>query len=190
MRRLLLLFFKISVLAFVMSYSSCGNTNMKERVENIIGKKIWIPQELINGEPPIKVVRYVRTSSCTSCKLELGLWRVYRKKLQNKFGENIQLNFIVDTKRREEATPLLSMYGFNNLSVIDTAGMFGLHNPKISDLGDDIVVIIDHADKVLMIGNPCKNHSIELAIDSIMNDILNNQEINAVKEQNYHNVPK
>jgi len=89
---------------------------------------VCMPNELFDTMSDFKIVRYVRPTSCTSCQLELGLWRVYQKRLHKKFGNKVNVKFIVETQNNKEASRLIKMYNFEQHTYIDTLGNFAENN--------------------------------------------------------------
>jgi len=136
-----------------------------------------MPLEISDTISPFKLVRYVKPSSCTSCQLELGVWRIYRKKLNNRYGNKIIIKFIIDTNNVNGVTELLSIYNLKNDSYVDSIGEFAKTNKGIDDIGSDVVMFLDNQNKILMVGNPCKNHKIRDLIDSTLTQYIINEHL-------------
>lgn len=131
-----------------------------------------IPTELSDSTTIINILRYIKPKSCTSCELDLGMWRVYKKNIHKKFGNKATLKFIVETANVKEADKLLSMYNFREDSYIDSIGVFIKNNPSISYIGSDVVMLVDKQKNVILIGNPCNDIEIQLITDSIINEYV------------------
>lgn len=85
------------------------------------------------------IFRYIDNPLCTSCQFKLGVWKAYNKRLRRKFGDNVKIRFLCETKRIDEAKNLFKMYGFKDFTVDSTLNFYeknGL-NPI---LGRDVVL--------------------------------------------------
>lgn len=153
---------------FVCSMTACVDSNTT-KIERAMQNPLNIPTELSDSISVIKIIRYVRPKSCTSCELELGMWRIYDKNIRKKFGDKAAIKFIVETTNVKETVKLLSMYNLNNNSYIDSTGMFTKYNPHISHIGSDVVMVVDKQNNVILIGNPCKDVEIQHITDSVLN---------------------
>lgn len=163
--------FTIAIL-FTITFS-CSRNSIHDMVRTAMNHPVKMPTELLDTFANFKIVRYVKPTSCTSCQLELGLWRVYRKKLQRKFGNNVAINFIIETDNISEVQRLLSMYKFLSNSYIDSLGTFIKDNAHITDIGDDVVMLIDNHNNIKLLGNPCKDDDIAYLIDCMLSDSPN-----------------
>lgn len=137
-----------------------------QRADNLINCTLKLP---VHNNQEFTIFRYIKINSCTSCQLQIGQWRVYKKKLKNRYHDNVKILFLIDTKNAEEAEKIVSMYHFSENVVIDTLGEFSSLNPHILPLEKDVVMLLDNNFSVKAIGNPCRYYKI----DSIYNDIIN-----------------
>jgi hypothetical protein len=101
------------------------------------------------------------------------MWRVYKKRLNKVFGDKVNIKFIISTKKIDEVTQLITMYQFHSNVYIDSVGTYINDNNELTGLGSDVVVLTDQQNRVLLIGNPCKNYKIQCTIDSILFNNLN-----------------
>lgn len=118
------------------------------------------------------ILRYIKPTSCTSCQLQMGMWKMYHKKMSKRFGKKIKIHFIIDTKNYHEAYKLSKTFNFTDNITIDTTGLFVKNNPEIKFLGNDIVMLLDSSFSVIAMGNPCKQDKI----DSLYKDIISTYE--------------
>lgn len=65
----------------ILSISSCSYNNKVRKVENIMKAKVYLPEELFDSTCIFKIVRYVKPTTCTSCQLNLGVWRVFKREI-------------------------------------------------------------------------------------------------------------
>ena len=116
------------------------------------------------------VVRYAKPASCTSCQLQLGQWKMYRRRMENRFGSDVSFFFVIDSDPAEygNVKSLLSMYGFSNDAFIDTAGIFINNNPAVAPLGRDVTMLNDSQGKIRFIGNPCKSDKTDSLYQKII----------------------
>ena len=78
--------------------------------------------------------------------------------------------FIVptETKNIEDAKFLFKIYGFDNVSVVDSSMNFYKTHNLNPILGKDVVFLLDSTNIILAIGNPIEN----LKIDSLFNSVI------------------
>lgn len=131
-----------------------------------------IPAEILDSTSIINIVRYVKPRSCTSCELELGKWRIYNRKLHRRYNDRVKIKIIVESNNVYETVRLLSMYGFRDNFLVDSIGSFIKSNPSVSQIGSDVVMVVDKQNKVVLIGNPCNDFEIRNITDSIINEYI------------------
>lgn len=142
----------------------------RTKIERLMRTPLIIPAELSDSTTVINIIRYIKPKSCTSCELDLGMWRIYNKNIYKKFGDRATVKLIVETTNVKETVKLLSMYNFRDDSFVDSIGIFIQDNPNISDIGSDVVMLVDNQKNVILIGNPCKDMEIQHITDSIINE--------------------
>lgn len=160
---------QISIAAIFLSccLAACFDSKTA-KVERVLATPLVLPEELSDTTSLFSIVRYVKPKSCTSCELDLGMWRIYRKNLQRRFKDKVGVKFIVETPKAKEVSKLLSMYKFMDISSIDSTGIFTQNNKAVSDLGFDVVMLVDNKNKVILIGDPSRNTQIQALTDSIV----------------------
>ena len=157
------------VILCICSAVACVDSN-RTKIERLMRTQLKIPAELSDSTSVINIIRYIKPKSCTSCELDLGMWRIYNKNLYKKFGDRATVKFIVETTNVKETVKLLSMYNFRDYSFVDSIGIFIQDNPNISDIGSDVVMLVDNHKNIILIGNPCKDIEIQHIVDSIINE--------------------
>ena len=117
----------------------------------------------INKQDPTQftILRYIDNPPCTSCQLKLGEWKVYYKKMKKMFGDKVGLYFLTETKNIEDAKFLFKIYGFDNVSVVDSSMNFYKTHNLNPILGKDVVFLLDSTNIILAIGNPIENLKID-----------------------------
>ena len=148
--------------------AACVDSNTT-KIERVMQNPLNIPIALSDSASIINIIRYVKPKSCTSCELDLGMWRIFNKNIHKKFGDKVAIKFIVETTNVNETVKLLSMYNLKDNCYIDSIGMFSESNPYVSHIGSDVVMIADKQNNVILIGNPCKDIEVQHITDSILN---------------------
>ena len=142
----------------------------RTKIERVMRTPLKIPTELSDSTSIINIIRYIKPKSCTSCELDLGMWRIYKKNIHKKFGEKATVKLIVETTNVKETTKLLSMYNFRDDSFVDSIGIFIQNNPNILGIGSDVAMLVDNQKNVILIGNPCRDIEIQHMADSIITE--------------------
>lgn len=91
----------------------------------------------------------------------MGDWRVYRRRMQNAFGDGIDYVFVINTTNIDEARDILEMYDFDDHAIVGDNLSFIEQNGLTDDLGKDFVLLLDSARRVVSIGNPCETPKAE-----------------------------
>ena len=171
---------------------SCENKNKKEIIDTIAewdGKEIVFPLHsvyTIQGEDTVyhndehakyKILTYVDTTGCTSCKLQLAKWKAFVSKIDSVSGGHVDFLFYMFPKDKKEFTYLMKRDKFTYPVCIDEKDSLNILNnfPK-----DDRfhTFLLDEQNRVVAIGNPIHNLKIkELYLKIIggenMSNILN-----------------
>ena len=106
--------------AFILMLTGCKKKKFNDAIYDTIGQKIEMD---IHKQDPTQftILRYIDNPPCTSCQLKLGEWKVYYKKMKKMFGDKVGLYFLTETKNIEDAKFLFKIYGFDNVSVVDSS---------------------------------------------------------------------
>lgn len=156
----------------VLFFSSCNKHDLlREAVMETIDKEIVLVGREKYSDSEFTIFRYVEKPSCTSCQLQLGQWRVYRRRLKQKYGDKVSIFFIVNTENRKEAQRVLEMNEFDDVSYIDAKEEFKSINKLNKILGKDIVMLLKN-NRVVCIGNPCK----DIEVDSLYQVLINGEQ--------------
>ena len=174
LKSLLLLFFLI-VVCFI--YSCKGNKKRRE-VEKIvsewIGKEILFPEyvpcyvagketlpEICNEwfQKEFKILMYVDSAGCSSCRLKLFEWKQLMEEADSLFQGKVGFLLIFQPKSAREMAYLFAREKFDYPVFMDIAGTMNRLNrfPKTMEYQ---CFLLDKDNKVLMVGNPVLNMGI------------------------------
>lgn len=123
--------------------------------------ELVLPSLINDSETEYTLFRYIKPKSCTSCQLQMGKWRIYKRRLEKKYGDRVRLFFLIDTSVPDEVQKLIEIYKFKNNSIIDSTHNFVKANPLIKQFEDELIMLLDRNDKIILIGNPFENTKID-----------------------------
>lgn len=165
---------KYVLLLFVI-LCSCKYTE-KDRISSLVkdlyGKNILFPKELnftlLNGDTVnyvlsdsmYRIVHYVDSTGCISCKLKLFEWKRWITKLRSDFSEDINVIFVFSNRNTKEMTDLLKREKFNYPFLLDTLDVFNHLNELPTDFSFH-TFLLDKNNRVVAIGNPVHNPKIK-----------------------------
>ena len=150
-----ILFIILTVCIFI---CSCNRTN--HAIKHTIGKSIsYAIPDTINAE--YLILRYVNNPSCTSCQLQAGGWKAFNKRIKKRYQNDVEIIFVVETEKPEEAERLIRMYKPCDSYTVDSISNFITSNKLNQDLGKDFVVLLDSTRTVIAIGDPLNNPKAE-----------------------------
>ena len=164
------------ILCIVLSLSFCAcQENEEDRVKRLVqewrGKEIKFPKEpiftqfvtdTVNYKIPdadYKVVMYVDSSGCISCKLQLPKWKEFKAQIDSLSEETVPFVFFFQSKDNNELRRIFLIDSFSWPVCIDTEDRFNAlnHFPSESIFH---VFLLDRNNKVVVIGNPVFNLQI------------------------------
>ena len=160
---------QIVFILFFIQLNSCINNKLQEDVERLMDTKLWFPTNIYNDNIEFVILRYIKPTSCTSCELEMGRWRVFRRQVENKYGGKVGIRFIIESKNTVEIKRIVSIYNFTDNTYVDSLGEFARNNVEINPFGKDVVMLLDEKKSVVAIGNPCKENRSNALYDRIIN---------------------
>lgn len=161
-------FYVVCLLGLMSIVISCHENTVNEDVRALMSSKLWIPEKISGCKNDYVILRYIKPKSCTSCELDMGRWRVYRRQLENRFKDKVDVFFIVETSNTAEAKRIAAIYNFSHNIIIDSIGAFMNENKTIKPFGNDIVMLMDSTLSVVAVGDPCKGNKIRNLYDSLM----------------------
>ena len=168
--------FVLVILVIVFSYScrkDVRRENAAKTIKEWTGKEIKFPKELaitsIGRDTTcidlyndnFKILLYVDSSGCTSCRLKLYEWKMIIDESDSIFLKKPEFVFIFQPKKRDERELqiILIQNGFDHPFFIDKDNEIGRLNafPSNSDYN---CFLLDKDNKVIVIGNPVQNSGI------------------------------
>ncbi len=156
-----------------LSIGSCGGSDTVSRsVERLIGSRINTGIDIDTTDGHYTVLRYVKPLSCTSCQLQMGVWKIYRRKMANRFGDRVDIRFIVEAPSSDEVRNVVRVYGFETDTYVDSVGRFLQENDDFRALGNDVVILLDSARTIKFIGDPCQSYKADSIYHKIISDRL------------------
>jgi hypothetical protein len=165
------------LLFLVLTVFACKDktlTEVRQIVDEWVGKKIRIPDNVlctIMGkatasdaclalmDAEYKVLLYVDSSGCSSCRLKLFLWETLMSESDSLFRGKVNFLFFFQPKSKEELSVLFRNEGFNYpvfIDIKDTVNRLN-HFPEKREYQ---CFLLDKTNKVQMIGNPTMSPKI------------------------------
>jgi len=169
--------FVITIASIVACISSCKKNEQKNDAVKVVkewtGKEIKFPQGLpctSMGKDTAcvdlysnnyKILLYVDSLGCTSCRLKLSEWKKIISESDSIFSKPPEFVFFFQPKSREERELLrtLKSNGFHNSVFIDKENKIDKLN-KLPSVLEYQCFLLDKDNKVIMIGNPSLNSGI------------------------------
>ena len=176
----------ISILIAI-CFPSCQKHKRKENAAKIVaewtGKEIRFPKELTctsMGKDTTcvdlytdnyKILLYVDSLGCTSCRLNLLDWKKVMQESDSVFIRKPEFVFIFQPKKSDEKAlqNIFRVNGFNHPVFIDKENRIDIINQFPSSL-DFQCFLLDKDNKVIMIGNPSINTGIWTLYKRIINE--------------------
>lgn len=168
----------VILLAIIIFTSGCKKmkhkTEVKKRVTEWVGKEIRYPENLqcnFSGKDTIsayctdllrakyKILLYVDSTGCTSCKLQLSEWNDLINEMRNLPKDRLSFLFFFYPKEKLELQYLLKKDRFYYPVFIDTKDRINQLN-KFPNQASYQCLLLDKDNKVLMLGNPVQNPKI------------------------------
>lgn len=171
--RFLIAFIIICALFLFLSYknSSKGNNTMEQLFKEWNGKEIYFPTKCnfsIYGKnfvhdtipmTPYKIVTYIDSLGCSSCKLRLPAWKEFINQL-NSIGLNVPILFFIHPNDIRSMKATLRMEQFNYPVCMDIDDSMNKLNIFPSEFLFQ-TFLLDKNNRVIVIGNPVHNAKIK-----------------------------
>ena len=152
---------------------SCGNKkeNIKELLQVWSQKEIKFPDELIfsvKGKDTVdfsisgkyKILTYVDSIGCISCKLQLGKWKIWMEEVDGESMGSVKFLFFFSPEKRKKFLETLRFENFFHPVCIDDKNSLNQLNHFPSDMTFQ-TFLLDENNKVLAIGNPIHNPQVK-----------------------------
>ena len=181
---------------FVLTFLSCQDKN-KEATLRLVkewnGKEIKFPAHsifTIQGKDTVdfdfrdseyKIVTYVDSVGCTSCKLHLERWKTFIKDVDSVMNGSVPFVFVFHPKNVKELRHILRGHAFNYPVFFDEKDDFNVLNRFPSEMMFQ-TFLLDKENIVMALGNPVLNPQIKdlylkqlgrYSIDSVPNTTVN-----------------
>lgn len=164
MKSLILVIFLLAI------FFSCkdGKEDIIQLVDKWQGKEIYFPKkpiftiyatDTINYKIPqskYKVLVYIDSIGCFSCKLQLAKWKELIKYTDSLTNKKIPFLFFFNTKDSKKVKHLLRQYKFDLPVCIDYHDLLNKQN-KFPQNMEFQTFLLDNNNKVKIIGNPVHN---------------------------------
>jgi hypothetical protein len=161
---------------FFLFLISCQNNKKKEDIIQLVsewqGKEIVFPEKMVFTryltdttdyripESEYKVLIYVDSIGCTSCKLQLSKWKKLIAYTDSVTRGNVPFLFFFHSNDYSETRYLLKMDGFDIPVCFDTEDELNRLNRFPSDITFQ-TFLLDKDNKVAVIGNPIHNLAVK-----------------------------
>lgn len=162
------------VVSFIFLLFSCGNQK-KENIEVLLQawseKEIMFPANSIftvKGKDTVdfsmsgkfKILTYVDSVGCVSCKLQLGGWSKFIEEMNGLRGDSVKFLFFFSPEKRRDFLGTLKSNNFIYPICIDDDNLLNKLNHFPSNDAAFHTFLLDKDNKVLAIGNPIHNPKI------------------------------
>lgn len=167
---------KIAIISLVLIIFTSCKENRKEQLFHLVnewnGKEIRFPEKPVFTRfvtdttdfriPAIadyKVVVYVDSIGCVSCKLQLGKWKEFIAQVDSATDGNVPFLFFFQSKDNNDLRYILKRENFNLPVCIDTDN----HFYKLNHFPGEMMFqtfLVDRDNHVKVIGNPIHNLSV------------------------------
>lgn len=153
------------ILFCLISSLSCNENEKIRLVKEWSGKKIHFPEnirftrygkDLVDFTLPVnqyKILVYIDSRGCTSCKLQLTRWKSWISELDSITQKKMSVVFFFGSKNSREIYYLLKRDDFDTPICIDNEDRLNKIN-KFPSIPFFQTFLLDKENKVLLIGNP------------------------------------
>ena len=179
--------FSFSILLLFFLFCSCQESNeakIARLVKEWEGKEILFPAHsvfTIQGKDTVdfsfqnadyKVVTYVDSVGCTSCKLQLPRWTQFMHEVDSTMNRNIPFVFYFHPKDMKELRYITRRDAFTYPVCFDEKDNFNILNHFPSEMTFQ-TYLLDKDNKVVAIGNPVHNPKVKELYWSLLTENKN-----------------
>lgn len=179
------------LLCVVSLFVSCQETD-KERLARLVnewmGKEIVFPEHsvfTVQGKDTVdfsfqeaeyKVVTYIDSVGCTSCKLQLPRWKELIKEVEEQTGKHVPFLFYFHPKDLRHLRFLTRQDAFTYPVCLDEKDEFNSLNKFPSDMTFH-TFLLNKENKVVLIGNPIQHPKVkELYLKTLTGNTVSSSE--------------
>ena len=178
----------IFVISAVLMFAGCRQSSPNQEIANTaeqwLGHQIAIPDNLVFqvrndtvavdiDDCDFKILTYVDSSGCTSCRLQLQRWAAVMRDFNKENSIKVNLVMVIQPKAGLDIGKFLRRERFRLPVVIDTCGMMESVIPEKSEFR---TMLLSRDNKVLALGNPALNPRMKEFYSDIMRMELQNAE--------------
>jgi len=177
----------LQLISIILFFFSCKETD-RERITRLVnewqGKEIQFPKDMVFTkyavdtvdwqipESDYKVLIYIDSIGCTSCKLQLDQWERLISQVDSLTKKSVSFIFIFHPKNLKELQYILRGYNFDIPIYADIDDLLNKTN-KFPANNNFQTFLLDKDNKVLTVGNPVYNMAVkELYLKQIGEGIL------------------
>lgn len=177
-------------------FVSCNSLHRDEKrvVMDWIGQELFIPelqyqikdipiQIDLNGAD-YKIINYVDSTGCISCRLKLQSWDNVINEFTSMDDVDIQCLTIIHANNKKEVQYLLKLDNFLHPVAVDSKNVFFKDN-QLPEKAEYHTFLLDSDNKILAIGNPVTNPKIRQLYKTIISED-NNGECEDKHDYNYN----
>ena len=191
---------KIAIVAIMLIVCACTKNKKRNYIytyNNLINNQIafyndavFVNSDLdtvkysLNGK--IKIVNYIDSTGCLSCRLKLSDWNTFMNKFKD--YDDLKLITIINPRKSREATYVIQRDNFEYPVCIDMENIFFSMN-ELPHNNSFHCFLLDENNRIVLIGNPIQNPKIrDLYIRTICERLGVKPNLNAVSKP--HNQSK
>jgi hypothetical protein len=150
-------------------FISCGGNRPKEEAARLVaewqGREILFPENIVFTrnltdttdyripDSEYKVLIYVDSTGCTTCKLQLSKWKELIASVDSLTGGSVPFLFFLHSNNYREIRYVLKEVGFELPVCIDTEDALNRLNRFLPDAAYQ-TFLLNRENKVVLVGNP------------------------------------
>lgn len=158
----------IMLVVWLMGCQEGKRSTAEKIVKEWTGKEILLPDDVDcwymgrdtlcppRQDKPFKMLVYTDSVGCTSCKLNLTLWKHYIYEMDSIAPGQVDFAFYFQPKNRKELAHLLRRDRLEQIVFLDNEGFLKRRN-RLAEEMEYQCFLLDKQNKVVAIGNPTLN---------------------------------
>ena len=161
------------VSAAILFISSCNDKRAAHAniISEWVGREIVMPEELVYqikddtidldlSRPDYKIISYIDSTGCTSCRMKLAMWSELINELKSLPDVDVEVIMVINADDPKKITYLLQRDNYLNPVAIDSDNFFDSLN-ELPPKSEHHTFLLDAENKVVAIGNPVLNPKIK-----------------------------
>ena len=183
----------IFVMFLLLLFVSCvnkGSDNIVSLLKEWEHKEIVFPKKmyftimledtiLYDYRSEYKILTYIDSIGCTSCKLQLPAWKMLIEEMDSLYTDKVKFIFVFSPHRIQDINYAMLAANFKYPVSVDTHDSFASLNRFPSDTKFH-TLLLDKNNKVIVIGNPVYNPKIKELYMKVVsnNEFISQAEVN------------